>query len=821
MFHCYLCETKYQDIDLFIRHFSLFHVFETCNRYICMQNDCLRIFQTIQLFKKHLIADHLKTNETSSNVRIIQPTADLSAASNNDRNNEDSDVSVSNSFLCEDEFICDLDNAEGNLMFDLKKQLQHKAAKLVSSFYNETSMNRKHVQTIIDTTHMFLKDVLFSHLKPNVLNILRNAEDTTLYKIEQIFNLFENPFESLDSEFKRFKYFKENGTLIEPESYVIGQQTIGKKIDSNYVIVPTNVTGQYIPVKSVLSKLFALPDFLQEILNYMQSLSMESNGISNIIQAESFKKLQEKYPNRIIIPLIFYYDEFEVNDPLGSQTGTHKIGSVYYSLPCIPFNTRSHLINIQVALLFNSNDRKEFGNRNTFLPLIKELKYLHTHPIYKTNNNMDIYVNCCLFVADNLGRHEIGGFVQCFSANSPCSVCKISRNELLSASYEKSELLRNIENYRFDVEKNDVSTTGINEECVFNEIEDFHILENSALDIMHDIYGGVCEYDLSQILLQYVVNVKLFTLQDLNDRIGAFDFGVSELSNRIPFLKREKLNNYHLGYTATQVMRFMKYFGLIIGDLVPPDDPHWQLYLTLRAIIDILNGKSFSLQEIDYLQCLITEHHEIYVKLFGNTLKTKHHNMLHYPRLMLRVGPLVNIWCMRFEAKHKESKIESHIITSRKNLPFTLAMKHLLRLNDRLLNEISLTDKPILGPNISIDSVYFHPHFNSFKEYLPEIYTIVSWIKIQSILFKPQFVLNISVTDLLPVFCIIRFICLNEAKEPFFVVQMLKTLSFTSHLYAYRISFTNDWKNIKYNMSTITWVTSLVKSVDGYFIIEE
>lgn len=150
-----------------------------------------------------------------------------------------------------------------------------------------------------------------------------------------------------------------------------------------------------------------------------------------------------------------------------------------------------------------------------------------------------------------------------------------------------------------------------------------------------------CNYDLSQILLQYIV--KLFTLQDLNNRIGTFDFGVSELSNRIPFLKREKLNNYHLGFSATQVMRFMKYFGLIIGDLVPPDDPHWELYLTLRAIIDILNARSFSLQEVEYMQCLVTEHHEIYVRLFGNALKTKHHNMLHYPQLMLRVGSLVNI----------------------------------------------------------------------------------------------------------------------------------------------------------------------------------
>lgn len=124
-------------------------------------------------------------------------------------------------------------------------------------------MNRTHMQTIVNTTNMFMKNVLFSYLKPNILNLLRNINDTTQYKIEQIFNLFENPFESLDSEFKRFKYFKEKSTLIEPESYVIGQQTIGNKIYSNYVIVPSNVIGQYISVKSVLQKLFVLPDFLQ------------------------------------------------------------------------------------------------------------------------------------------------------------------------------------------------------------------------------------------------------------------------------------------------------------------------------------------------------------------------------------------------------------------------------------------------------------------------------------------------------------------------------------------------------------------------------
>ncbi|XP_070518869.1 uncharacterized protein [Cardiocondyla obscurior] len=186
----------------------------------------------------------------------------------------------------------------------------------------------------------------------------------------------------------------------------------------------------------------------------------------NILESKVVsKQLRKKYPNRIVISLIFYYDKFKVNDLLGSQSGTHKIGAIYYFFPCIPPNVQSQLINIYISLLFSSTYRKKFGNRNTFLPLIKELRFLHTHPIYTTNKNIDICINCRLFVADNLGRYEISGFVESFSANYPCSTCKISRNELLI--------------------------------CVLNEIEDFHILKNSSFDIMHDIYEGVSEFDLS------------------------------------------------------------------------------------------------------------------------------------------------------------------------------------------------------------------------------------------------------------------------------------------------------------------------------------
>lgn len=100
---------------------------------------------------------------------------------------------------------------------------------------------------------------------------------------------------------------------------------------------------------------------------------------------------------------------------------------------------------------------------------------------------------------------------------------------------------------------------------------------------------------------------------------------------------------------------------------------------------------------------------------------------------------------------------------------------------------------------------------------MPETYTIVSWIKIESILIKPQCVLTLSVTDVLPTFSIIQFIYLS-LKKPFFVVQLLETLGFCRHLYAYRVSHTNNWKSVQCQ-SIYYSITSVIKCIDGDYVI--
>ncbi|XP_054086064.1 uncharacterized protein LOC128921781 [Zeugodacus cucurbitae] len=112
----------------------------------------------------------------------------------------------------------------------------------------------------------------------------------------------------------------------------------------------------------------------------------------------------------------------------------------------------------------------------------------------------------------------------------------------------------------------------------------------------------------------------------------------------------------------------------IIGDLISPDVKHWKLLVLLIEIVDLLFDSSFSNFDLDKLKNLIKAHHQLYILLYGN-LKPKHHFLVHYPHAIEKCGPLKFIWAMRFEAKHKDTKIYFNNITSRVNPAYTAAIK--------------------------------------------------------------------------------------------------------------------------------------------------
>ena len=121
-------------------------------------------------------------------------------------------------------------------------------------------------------------------------------------------------------------------------------------------------------------------------------------------------------------------------------------------------------------MLFNVLDRKDTTDTLLLTALIEELNFLEAEGIvvnYK-NKTCTLFFKLALVVGDNLGVHSLMGFIEGFTANYPCRFCLINKSEIQSTYKEIDCVLRNKDNYVECFLKNDPSSTGIKNACVFN-----------------------------------------------------------------------------------------------------------------------------------------------------------------------------------------------------------------------------------------------------------------------------------------------------------------------------------------------------------------
>lgn len=111
---------------------------------------------------------------------------------------------------------------------------------------------------------------------------------------------------------------------------------------------------------------------------------------------------------------------------------------------------------------------------------------------------------------------------------------------------------------------------------------------------------------------------------------------------------------------------------------------------------------------------------------------------------------------MRFEAKHRISKISANTSSNRRNICRTLAIKHQLQLNDMFLKG-TLSNEIEIGPSkFIIDS-----EVEEIKRHNMQIDSInllikSPWILVKGTKYKPNMVLTLNIEENeLPKFCII------------------------------------------------------------------
>lgn len=259
---------------------------------------------------------------------------------------------------------------------------------------------------------------------------------------------------------------------------------------------------------------------------------------------------------------------------------------------------------------------------------------------------------------------------------------------------EHQEMLRNEQNYSLDVEMNSPSNTGIKMESIFNKLPSFHVVSNLTVDAMHDVFSnGILQYGLVKILNYALYEKQWISLKLLNTRKNEFAKTLTDDSlKRMPdigekFISEKKCKSVVIKCTASEMKSFAHYFTFLFGFYFPENDKVWEYSRTLILFVDKILSSTFSSNDVDDLKKLAGLNNQLYTNNFNDNLKPKHHFTLHYGTVVEKIGPLNKMMCFRQEAKHKMFKEYAHVITSRKNICYTLAIKASLDFTHNLLNK--------------------------------------------------------------------------------------------------------------------------------------
>lgn len=670
MYICFRCRKHFDKANLLIAHLKTDHLMSTKFLKVqCVQDNCKQTFTKFTSFRIHLEKLHKNHTKAPPMVKAINVPVEMSSSKENDYTN--SETVINNNTIEKDLNV-------------LKKKTLYLSLQL----HGQSYMPRNHVIEIQHSVSILLSSISCTIEK--YITDHPNYED-----LRYLLNFCKNPFEETRTEYRLLKILKELNFYDDPKVYVISNQVSEIVISGNPSLGPKLSNIYIMPLKFMISALFKIPNLLDLTLENSKKF-LNSPVLQNFTNGELYKTKLLKYQYNLVIPYVLYMDDFQINNPLG--THTFSICGCYISFPSMPQHLLSKLDYILTAAFIPSKDLKERGNEVSFHNLVEELKILEEGvEICVQQSVQKVHFILGVIIGDNLAVNSILGYVQSFNSKRFCRVCRRKKSQMQFDAIQHLDSLRNQENYNSNVLENNFQETGIKNKCIFESLPNFNVTENFCFDIMHDIFEGICVYDMSNVILG-LIQENIVTLDCINSRKSLFQFGEIEVGNKSGPLDLCRLKNYNLKMTASETMCFTNFLPLMVGDLIPFSNDHWKVFIILLQIIDLLLRPSYIEDDLIKLEELIRDHHSLYITLYGS-LKPKHHFLVHYPTAIRKCGPLKYLWSMRFEAKHKEAKAYLGNTTSRVNPCRSLSIKSGLKFSNFLLKH-----EDNLEPNVIINT---------------------------------------------------------------------------------------------------------------------
>lgn len=102
---------------------------------------------------------------------------------------------------------------------------------------------------------------------------------------------------------------------------------------------------------------------------------------------------------------------------------------------------------------------------------------------------------------DNLGANVLFGFAGGFNERQFCRFCVCTKEETQKMVEDDISKLRTVASYESQMKKLKSNpnlelkhTEGVHKNCLFNEMDSFHVCRNLSTDIMHDVLEGAVPF---------------------------------------------------------------------------------------------------------------------------------------------------------------------------------------------------------------------------------------------------------------------------------------------------------------------------------------
>lgn len=827
---CFLCSSRHKSIAQIIWHLKTFHNLNKHSIFQCKQSSCCRELIGMKKFRQHLLRHHSVTDqindqvinslETDSHLKINLNIPHNSIPNLNvSSSNQHSSTSTNYEILEESILLNELINVPStyNFVYEQVNEYKTKIEKCVLQFIAKLSMKPNVTSSLLQDIILGVSDIfscgIIADIQNTVMPIIKKYNPLQSSEIGDMFYVLENAFANVQTEYLRTKFLIKNKLFFKPETIVVGYIKEKKTIDNVDTLTMVPVQCHLLSMKLNLKYFLQLPGVYHTIMKHINDSSNNSEILSSFLNGSTWQKMKLNFKGKTVLPIFLYYDDVEMGNPLGSHSGIHKMGCVYYTIAALPPEYLSSLENIFTVYLFHSDDRgKEFTNIQIFSSLIKELNDLQKNGITINIDSTDItvYFALGLVLGDNLGLNSILGFVSSFSANYYCRICRSYKEDTQKMCCESELSIRNVQNYESDLAVDNVSLTGINEPCIFHQIPNFHVTDNIVCDFMHDIPEGVARYDMA-LIISGLIEQNYFSLIELNNRILMFNYGVTEKKNSPPCIRDSDIKKGCIIMSASEMLCFVRYFSLIVGELVPYDSIYWKLYLILHKIVDLCCAIKIQRDSDILLDSLVSEHNRLFLVLSKSNLKPKYHILTHYGRILKKNGPIILTSSIRFEAKHKVLKAIANAIPCRINLGYTISYKLQLQMVTRFLSNTSFIEQDLrlgLGKYLNTYSEFPDDLVNILPDEFKSNCTSFSWLEYKGIYYKKKILLVLENNLDGCIFGEVTFIFVGKSQIPFFLVNPVYTVGFDNHFHAFEIVIDNS-NVINYSNLTGCYINEL------------